>query len=144
MRKKLYVLSLLPICVQMAYAQQKAQLSGTLVDEKSKTPIIGAVVSLEKSKQRTTTGSDGGFVFVNLDAGEDQLVVNSAGIRPYRTTITINTGESKKLPVISLVQENQIDVQSILGVINDDVLRDDEDVNGQDIRSTVIMSMIFT
>jgi len=140
MRKKLYVLSLLPICVQMAYAQQKAQLSGTLVDEKSKTPIIGAVVSLEKSKQRTTTGSDGGFVFVNLDGGEDQLVVNSAGIRPYRTTITINTGESKKLPVISLVQENQIDVQSILGVINDDVLRDDEDVNGQDIRSTVIMS----
>ena len=49
MRKKLYVLSLLPICVQMAYVQQKAQLSGTLVDEKSKTPIIGAVVSLEKS-----------------------------------------------------------------------------------------------
>jgi hypothetical protein len=38
------------------------------------------------------------------------------------------------------MQENQIDVQSILGVINDDVLRDDEDVNGQDIRSTVIMS----
>jgi hypothetical protein len=35
----------------MAYAQQKAQLSGTLVDEKSKTPIIGAVVSLEKASR---------------------------------------------------------------------------------------------
>ena len=29
----------------------KAQLSGTLVDEKSKTPIIGAVVSLEKASR---------------------------------------------------------------------------------------------
>ncbi|MGJ1420129.1 carboxypeptidase regulatory-like domain-containing protein [Sphingobacterium spiritivorum] len=140
MRNTLYVLFFLLGCFQLSYAQEKAQLRGTLVDEKNKTPLVGVVVSLEQNKQSATTNTDGAFIFVNLEAGEDQLVINSAGIRPYRRSVSLTAGENKTLPAITLVQENQIDIQTILGVIDDDVLNDDGDIHGQDIRSSVILS----
>ncbi|EFK56665.1 carboxypeptidase regulatory-like domain-containing protein [Sphingobacterium spiritivorum] len=140
MRNTLYVLFFLLGCFQLGYAQEKAQLRGTLVDEKNKTPLVGVVVSLEQNKQSATTNTDGAFIFVNLEAGEDQLVINSAGIRPYRMSVSLTAGENKTLPEITLVQENQIDIQTILGVIDDDVLNDDGDIHGQDIRSSVILS----
>ncbi|MGJ1198449.1 carboxypeptidase regulatory-like domain-containing protein [Sphingobacterium spiritivorum] len=140
MRNTLYVLFFLLGCFQLGYAQEKAQLRGTLVDEKNKTPLVGVVVSLEQNKQSATTNTDGAFIFVNLEAGEDQLVINSAGIRPYRRSVSLTAGENKTLPAITLVQENQIDIQTILGVIDDDVLNDDGDIHGQDIRSSVILS----
>lgn len=140
MRNTLYVLFFLLGCFQLGYAQEKAQLRGTLVDEKNKTPLVGVVVSLEQNKQSATTNTDGAFIFVNLEAGEDQLVINSAGIRPYRMSVSLTAGENKTLPAITLVQENQIDIQTILGVIDDDVLNDDGDIHGQDIRSSVILS----
>ncbi|MGJ1267576.1 carboxypeptidase regulatory-like domain-containing protein [Sphingobacterium spiritivorum] len=140
MRNTLYVLFFLLGCFQLGYAQEKAQLRGTLVDEKNKTPLVGVVVSLEQNKQTATTNTDGAFIFVNLETGEDQLVINSAGIRPYRMSVSLTAGENKTLPAITLVQENQIDIQTILGVIDDDVLNDDGDIHGQDIRSSVILS----
>ncbi|QQT25746.1 TonB-dependent receptor [Sphingobacterium spiritivorum] len=140
MRNTLYVLFFLLGCFQLSYAQEKAQLRGTLVDEKNKTPLVGVVVSLEKNKQTATTNTDGAFIFVNLEAGDDQLVINSAGIRPYSMSVSLAAGENQTLPAITLVQENQIDVQTILGVINDDILNDDGDIHGQDIRSSVILS----
>lgn len=140
MRNTLYVLFFLLGCFQLGYAQEKAQLRGTLVDEKNKTPLVGVVVSLEQNKQSATTSTDGAFIFVNLEAGEDQLVINSAGIRPYRMSVSLTAGENKTLPAITLVQENQIDIQTILGVIDDNVLNDDGDIHGQDIRSSVILS----
>ncbi|MGJ1447390.1 carboxypeptidase-like regulatory domain-containing protein [Sphingobacterium spiritivorum] len=140
MRNTLYVLFFLLGCFQLGYAQEKAQLRGTLVDEKNKTPLVGVVVSLEQNKQSATTNTDGAFIFVNLETGEDQLVINSAGIRPYRMSVSLTAGENKTLPAITLVQENQIDIQTILGVIDDDVLNDDGDIHGQDIRSSVILS----
>ncbi|MFD2966332.1 TonB-dependent receptor [Sphingobacterium bambusae] len=139
MRSTLYVLFFLLGCTQWSFAQEKAQLSGTFIDDKTKMPIVGVVVLLENNKQTVTTDADGVFIFVNLDAGDDQLVVNSAGIRPFRTAVSLLAGESKKLPAISLMQENQIDVQTILGVIDDDVLNDGDN-QGQDIRSSVILS----
>lgn len=140
MRNTLCVLFFLFGCFQLSFAQKKAQVSGTVVDEKSKMPLIGVVVSLEKNKQTTATDMEGNFIFVNLQAGEDQLVIHSAGVRSFRETILIAEGKSLKLPEILLIQENQIDFQTITGVIDDNVLQDDGDINGQDIRSTVILS----
>lgn len=140
MRNTLYVLFFLFGCFQFSFAQERAQLQGILIDEKNKTPLVGIVVSLEHNKLSTTTLTDGTFIFVNLEAGNDRLVVNSAGIRPFNMSISLQPGAKKILPAITLVQENQIDVQTILGVINDDVLQDDGDIHGQDIRSSVILS----
>ncbi|PVH23965.1 TonB-dependent receptor [Sphingobacterium corticibacter] len=140
MRNTLYVLFIFLGCYQALFAQEKAQLSGTLIDEKNKTPIAGVVLSLENNKQTATTDAEGAFIFVNLEAGDDFLVIQSAGIRSVRLPISIASGESKSLPAIALIQENQIDVQTILGVIDDDVLSEDGDLHGQDIRTSVILS----
>ena len=137
MRHTLYVLFFLFSSWNLGFAQQKAQLSGTLLDEQSKTPLAGVLISLEDNKQQATTNNEGYFIFVNLKPGEDKLIINVAGIRPYNRIVNILPGENN-LANLMLVKENQIDVQTLVGVIDEDILNDEGD--GQDISSSVVLS----
>ena len=137
MRHTLYVLFFLFSSWQLGFAQETAQLSGTLLDEENQTPLVGVQVSLENNKQQATTNSDGDFIFVDLEIGDDLLVVNVAGIRPLSQSIHIQAGENH-LGSLMLVKENQIDVQTLMGVIDEDMLNDEGDV--QDISSSVVLS----
>lgn len=140
MRQTLLVILSFVFSVQLGMAQERAQLEGKLINETTKMPLSGVVVVLENNKQSSTTDADGGFIFLNLDAGEDVLLINAAGITPYSQTVNLVVGEKLVLPEINLIREEPQDVQSVMGIIGEDMLNDDDESMSQDIRSSVILS----
>ncbi|WP_114941055.1 TonB-dependent receptor [Mucilaginibacter endophyticus] len=66
MKKYLQTLLLLLLCVTAANAQK---LKGHVYDRKTGEPMVGATVSLDRTKIATTTGLDGSFELKNLSKG---------------------------------------------------------------------------
>ncbi len=140
MRQTLYVLFFLIGYIGVGYAQQKTELRGILIDEKNNMPLSGLTISLEKNKQQTISSMEGAFLFVSLEPGEDYLSVTGAGVRPYRVKVELQDGRANMLDPILLTPTQQLDMQATMGIIDDDILQDEGNVQGQDIRSSVILS----
>lgn len=66
MKKYLQTLLLLLLCVTAANAQK---LKGHVYDRKTGEPMVGATVSLDRTKLATTTGLDGSFELKNVSKG---------------------------------------------------------------------------
>ncbi|WP_121812558.1 TonB-dependent receptor [Mucilaginibacter kameinonensis] len=66
MKKYLQTLLLLLLCVTAANAQK---LKGHVYDRKTGEPMVGATVSLDRTKIATTTGLDGSFELKNVSKG---------------------------------------------------------------------------
>ncbi|MGX1640282.1 carboxypeptidase-like regulatory domain-containing protein [Sphingobacterium sp. NPDC055431] len=120
--------------------QEGIQLSGKVVHSRTKIPLVGVSVYLEQNKMNSSSNEEGEFVFVNLKSGPEKLIIQSAGFRNYEMEFEIKDSSFMRLEDIELVAENQIDVQTVLGVIDDDIISSEGDMSSQDIQASVILS----
>jgi iron complex outermembrane receptor protein len=67
--------------------KQHPSLSGTIVDEQTKKPIAGAVITIQN--RSVTSGDDGHFLIRNLIPGKSSITVNSLGFEKYTNTINL-------------------------------------------------------
>ncbi|WP_409150308.1 carboxypeptidase-like regulatory domain-containing protein [Sphingobacterium sp. BS-2] len=134
------IIFLLTCLCTTVFGQGGIQLTGKVVHGRTKVPLLGISVTLEQNKMNSSTNEEGEFVFVNLKAGPEKIIIQSAGFRNYEMDFELKDSTSMKLEDIALVAENQIDVQTVLGVIDDDVISSDGDMSSQDIQASVILS----
>lgn len=79
----------------LTYSQNS--VSGTVMDQNTGQPIIGAAVYLQKNEKGAITDMDGNFILRDISAGEFNLVVSSLG---YGTqTVQINVPLERDLQV---------------------------------------------
>jgi hypothetical protein len=97
------------------------QVTGTLIDEDTGEPIVGAVVTIQGTNLRTQTSADGTFTLAGVPTGDRTLVVNAADHALVRMPLSVaaNTevalGELKTPPTVYDPQAGQaVSVGSLL------------------------------
>lgn len=140
MRHTLLVILFVVLGFHFGTAQENTQLEGKLLNKNTNMPLVGIMVLLENNKQSIVTDSEGVFVFFNLEGASDVLLISGPGIQPYSKEVELKAGERVKLADIFLIREESVDAQTLMGVIGEDMLNDDDESMTQDIRSSVILS----
>ena len=89
MRKTLIMLFAVITSINMAIAQQKFSISGTVNNDKNE-PLIGANVYLNGTTIGTATNNIGEFTIKNIKEGNYELCVSYLGYKRYRTQINLD------------------------------------------------------
>jgi len=87
-------MTLLVGCKKTDEVNLLGNISGTVTDATSKSPIAGAIVTLSPTNSSTQTGSDGKYSFKNLDPRDYKIDVASDGYTGNSKTITVTAGET--------------------------------------------------
>ena len=96
------------IVVMVPVLGQQAQLTGTVMDRSTRTPLEGANITLVNSRDTAqkhfgATGKDGKFTLSNLSAGQYSLKASFVGYLEMQRSITL-TGTSLNLGILALSQ----------------------------------------
>ena len=91
----------LVVCLAFfAFTSLKAQnrtISGTVIDQTARTPLIRASVLLrsltDSTSQRTLTDSTGGFTFTNLNRDSFLLTISFVGYSEVRRKISVDSSD---------------------------------------------------
>jgi outer membrane receptor protein involved in Fe transport len=75
------------------YRVQEGAIVGRVTDKRTGDPIIGATVTLDPSSKTATTGSDGRYRFVNLDAGSYTVRARYIGFTSLLASVDLSAGE---------------------------------------------------
>lgn len=119
-------IALLIICTIIALTQIKAQtqtVKGTIVDEQSQYPIIGATIVLVDSNplQGTTTDLDGTFVLESIPTGRQTFLVQYIGYKTITLPNTLVTAGKQVILNISIEESvEQLDEIVITSTANKD------------------------
>ncbi|OYD43509.1 carboxypeptidase-like regulatory domain-containing protein [Sphingobacterium cellulitidis] len=139
MQKILAIIFLFIFSLSAGFGQEAVQLRGKVVHSRTKVPLVGITINLERNKMSSSSNEEGDFVFVNLRPGMERLIIQAAGFRNFEMEFELKDSETI-LEDIELDVENQIDVQTVMGVIDDDVVSSEGDMSSQDIQASVILS----
>jgi hypothetical protein len=106
--KRLLFLMCASIVVMVPVLGQQAQLTGTVMDRSTHTPLEGANITLVNSRDTAqkhfgATGKDGKFTLSNLNAGQYSLKASFVGYLEMQRSITL-TGTSLNLGILALSQ----------------------------------------
>ena len=93
MRYKFFFLLLLLIAPSFLSAQS-SKIFGTIIDQKSKDPLIGANVILQQASLGAATNAEGYFEINNVPFGEHTLKVTYIGYQPFKKNISINNNNT--------------------------------------------------
>lgn len=94
--KKMFLTSLTLMFLQSFLQAQT--IKGTVLDQKTGEPLVGANVSLIGSTQKTLVKLDGTFVIRNLKPGINQIEVSSVGYQTLQSEkINLSAGETKQV-----------------------------------------------
>ena len=80
----LFIAGLALLFFQSAAAQTTGKISGTVMDQSTREPAIGANVFLEGTALGTTVSMDGSFFIINVPPGGYTLVVQMIGYETVR------------------------------------------------------------
>jgi len=69
---------------------QGQTISGRVIRDDTKNPVVGANVFLDNSSYGTSTGADGTFKINNVRPGQYTIVINHLGVADFRETILIS------------------------------------------------------
>ena len=94
MRKKI-LLVLGSILITAAAFAQKATIKGTIIDEKTNTPVQFLNVLVEGTSNGTVTDDKGQFQ-LTVDPGTYNLVLSSIDYETTKETVTVGPGEVKE------------------------------------------------
>lgn len=84
----------LVLVLMTSYVWSQGMVKGTILDEDSGEPLIGASVLVQGSSNGTTTDVDGKFMLANLETGNATLVVSYTGYTNMEKSINIKDGEN--------------------------------------------------
>lgn len=88
------------LCVAMpAAAQERGTLTGTVTEELSNRPLIGAQVVIVGTEVGTVTGANGRYTLPNVPAGEITVQIQLIGYKTVERTLTMGAGISERLDV---------------------------------------------
>lgn len=108
-----------------AYAQ--TSLKGRVIDEATRTPIVGARITLANQNISTTTNADGEFSLLYLEAMDEEVVIEADGYVAALELINLQANEANQLEAVSLQQDIVSQTQSeILLNLTEEEMSDDE------------------
>jgi len=116
------VLSLLFFLITSAGGQTTGKFSGKVIDEETKTPLVGANIVVQGTSQGAATDEEGYFFIINIKPGTYQVrfdyigyqekIVTGIRISPNKTTeILIELSSSVLEGEVVTVVANQLDLQ---------------------------------
>ena len=80
----LFIVCLIVLLFQTAMAQTTGKIAGTVYDQSSREPAIGANVFLENTTLGTTVSVDGSFFIINVPPGTYTMIVQMIGYETVR------------------------------------------------------------
>ncbi len=114
------------LCISSAALAQKT-VTGTVVNDKDKTPVAGATVTVRGTKISTATGSGGAFS-IAVPAGKTLLVVSSVGFDAHEVDITSqdsvsislmqNSGALDQVVVTGYTSQKKKDLTGSVAIVN--------------------------
>ena len=113
MQKKIYCFLFLLIFSFVAFSQNKGNLSGKIIDDKSN-PVTGASIHLLNTQLGTITNDAGIFQLSSIPAGNYTIQISAIGYASIDQEIAISTG-SKEMQ-FTLVPEAQLLDDILVGV----------------------------
>ncbi len=124
MRKILSLMFVLALSV-VAFAQ--TSLKGTVIDESTQEPVVGAKVTLANQNISTTTNSAGEFSLLYLEAMDEEVIVESDGYIAAIELIQLNADQVNQMEAIQLQQNIVSQAQDeILLNLTEEEMSDDE------------------
>jgi outer membrane receptor protein involved in Fe transport len=82
----LIVLVTLAFLPNQIFSQTTGSIGGTVVDEKDKAPLVGAIVKIEGTQRGAETDASGEFVILNVDVGTYNIITTYVGYTSSRQT----------------------------------------------------------
>lgn len=68
------------------YAQSTGSISGTVIDDADKSPLIGAIIKIEGTSKGTETDVNGDYTFLNIEPGIYSLIATYSGYQANKQT----------------------------------------------------------
>lgn len=93
------VLMVAVACVGTAWGQAVPSVQGTIRDAQTSGFLVDAVVALKGTPYRAKAGRDGNFRLDEVPAGDYTLTVDYVGFERFETDISVNEGETVRLPI---------------------------------------------
>jgi len=124
MRKTLVTLL---VCSLTILASAQTSLKGTLIDESTSQPIVGATVTLANQNISTTTNQSGEFSLLYLEPMDEEIVIEAEGYNGMIELVQIRENQVNQMDPVKLSQDIQKEQKDeILLTIADEDLNDDE------------------
>ena len=125
MKNKLFFLMFALTLSVMAMAQ--TSLKGSVIDDATQAPIVGAKVTLANQNISTTTNAAGEFSLLYLEAMDEEVIVEADGYVSTIELINLQDNQANQLDVISLQQDIVAQTQDeILLNLTEEEMNDDE------------------
>jgi len=130
--KKIFLIYLLNISIMFS-----ASISGKVLDEVTKEPLIGANVYIEGSDIGTATDTDGYFFLSNIERGQYQVVISYISYETINQTINV-TDEVKDIKFFLKVSALKTSEVNVVGVVkkSNEVKKILDQKESQDILNT--------
>ena len=123
------------------FAQQGTELSGSIINANTREPVSGVIVILRGHNYTTTTDMEGEFRFGNVKPGEDILSLSGAQVLAKEIPVRISATDFNRLDPIEIIVKEVSEDLGLVGVINEDMLADDDGGGlSQDVSTMVILS----
>ena len=90
----IYILLLIILLPLSSHAQQRASISGYIIDSHSSDPIPGALISIKGNLQTAFADSKGYFELENLIEGDIILDISSSGYSLVQKSFILKSGEN--------------------------------------------------
>lgn len=123
------------------FAQRSQDLSGSIINANTGEPVSGVIVILRGHNYTTTTDMEGEFRFGNVKPGEDVLSLSGAQVMAKEIPVRISATDFNRLDPIEVIVKEVSEDLGLVGVINEDMLADDDGGGlSQDVSTMVILS----
>jgi len=124
MRKTLVTLM---VCSLSMLAVAQTSLKGTLIDESTSQPIVGATVTLANQNISTTTNQSGEFSLLYLEPMDEEVVIEAEGYNGTIELVQLQANQENQMDPVKLsVNIEKETKDEILLTIADQDLNDDE------------------
>lgn len=93
-RTGLFTIGLLGFAALPVSAQERGTITGEVVDQTTRNPVVGAQISIPGTTLGTLTNTGGRFVLPNIPAGEITIRVQFIGYSTASRAVTITAGQT--------------------------------------------------
>ncbi len=117
MVKKLYFFSFFLFSTTFIFGQN-GTLKGQVTDEKTRAPLVGAIIHSDGFKNSTAADEKGNYVLPDITPGEYIIKINFIGYIGYEKKIKIRAGETVVLNIQLLSSTESLQEVNIFGTVD--------------------------
>lgn len=92
-----------------ALAQERGVITGTVVDQATQRPLVGAQITIAGTQLGTITNQQGGFTITNVPAGTREVRASLIGFSAATRTVTVPAGGTARTEFVLAQTAVQID-----------------------------------